>query len=95
MDGELVVMYDVNREEKAGELEVSENRVQENHHAEAKGLCSCCRNSQASGQFPAAQASVELQRRTRILYPYMSLCILFSCQENGKKGPWVSCPCPR
>lgn len=36
VDGELVVMYDVNREEKAGELEVGDNSLEENHHAEAK-----------------------------------------------------------
>ena len=36
VDGELVVMYDVNREEKAGELEVGENRLEKNRHAEAK-----------------------------------------------------------
>lgn len=29
VDGELVVMYDVNREEKAGELEVGKNSLGE------------------------------------------------------------------
>lgn len=35
VDGELVVVYDVNREEKAGELEVSASRLQ-NYQAGAK-----------------------------------------------------------
>lgn len=35
VNGELVVMYDVNREEKAGELEVSAGRLQ-NYQAEEK-----------------------------------------------------------
>lgn len=36
MDGELVVMYDVNREEKAGELEVSVDHLWENCQAKSK-----------------------------------------------------------
>lgn len=36
VDGELVVMYDVNREEKAGELEVGKNSLEEGRQAEAK-----------------------------------------------------------
>lgn len=39
VDGELVVMYDVKREEKAGELEVGKTSLQEDCHAEAKQRC--------------------------------------------------------
>lgn len=41
VDGELVVVYDVNREEKAGELEVRAGRLQD-YQAEAEKEPHCC-----------------------------------------------------